>query len=267
LIKPTFGIGLLLVAFGLHSEEAEKVLDVSWQNESCSLPADHGTKAAPSRIEPFEPRRRERGEEYALPLEVHILSVGTRSSGQAYRSRGTEVRVPKADDRLVFDVRITNKGPQPFRMPAEPCDRVHRKASSQGRRTFALRVFALPVNDRNQSLTQIGGPMAQTFAAANAPDSFLKIGPGQSVRVRFAYDLRAFGRLLQPVENPRKPFAFQVGAYEFTTEDRPSDIRRMGGEVLSSNTVAPTVDWEQPWMRMEPFDSGNPPPPACRCAE
>lgn len=155
---------------------------------------------------------------YHLPLAVKLKSLSP-----------PRVRVGK---KFTVQVLLRNTGDSDFLLPASRNAATVRKQGNTGRRTF---LFSLTMDDPTAPGRPISAVMASTDGANTIPDSFLRIEPGQSVRVIFTgYPLSSWYPT-QAWQRNRVRVRAQVSEQKY--EDKRYFIENEAEPVPSDNSV------------------------------
>jgi len=153
---------------------------------------------------------------YPLPLSVELQSI----SPQAI----------KVGEKLRVEVVLRNGSQSPFLLPASQNAATVLKQGNRARRTFLFSlVFEDPTNGR-----QTSSGMASTQASETAPSSWLRVEPGQSVRVVFTGDSYPF---LESFKPGLKRVRVRAQVSEWKYEDKRYFIESRAEPVTSANTL------------------------------
>jgi hypothetical protein len=150
---------------------------------------------------------------YALPLESVIQSI-TPSSINLH-------------DKFVIQIKFTNIGKAPFELPISRDYRKVEEDVNRGRRTFDF-ILNFTVAGRNEKHV-----VEVTAGSESIPDSFFRLGPGQSIIVKFIGYLLQFATVL--ADGNIKQINVESICSEWTLEDDRYFIKNHSEEVRSKN--------------------------------
>ena len=163
---------------------------------------------------------------YVLPLEVRILSVDPK--GPPCYKRPS----------VLVDMSITNRGAGPYMLPVSRDSRLTIKPENRRRTTFQINLELRGADDR----THAGTSIVETYAAANVPDSYRMLDPGESRRVRVSVRLRdaveMFLKKGQPAENLSR---MVIGVYEYIGREQPGLRESAADGAVHSKDTVPSV--------------------------
>lgn len=153
---------------------------------------------------------------YPLPFTLQLLSISPQPA--------------KPGDKLIGEVLLQNTGDSAFSLPASQNRVKVLKQGNKGRRTFLyFLVFEDPKSGQQNSYV-----MGSANGSDTIPTSWLRVKPGQSVRVLFKGDTYAMLDWLKPELQIVRVRA-QISEWKY--EDKRYFIETTAEPVLSSNEL------------------------------
>jgi hypothetical protein len=158
---------------------------------------------------------------YRLPLSLEILRA-----------------TPNKDGNFVVEILVRNTDSAAFNVPASPNLTTTEKPGNKSRRVFFLQLQ--PLAGSNPGIVALGS--ATTAASINLPGSFIRLGPGKSLKILLLassdFIRRSFSQESQKLE-------VKATCQEWKLDDNRFFLSGMSGELASLNTIQFALHGEQ----------------------
>jgi hypothetical protein len=150
---------------------------------------------------------------YQLPLEIQILAVSARGEGD-----------------FTLEILVRNIGNADFELPSSRNITLVEKAGNKSQRIFFFHVKVPPV----QQAESVDVGFAATGGSTSVPNSFLRLAPGESLRVLLPASAEMLKRAFkQPMEHVEA----RVVCSEWQLEDARYFIRAGSDDAASKNVI------------------------------
>jgi hypothetical protein len=150
---------------------------------------------------------------YQLPLEIQILGASARDNGD-----------------FTLEVLLRNTGNADFELPSSTNITSVEKPGNKSQRLFFFRVR--PVAEKQGDAESIG--FAATGGSTSVPNSFLRLGPGETLRVLIPAPVET---LKQAFKGQMQQLEARVVCSEWQLEDAHYFIQASSDDAVSKNVI------------------------------